>query len=54
MPRASRPDLKVLLITGYADSAVIGNGQLEKWMAIVTKPFEIDGLVKKVGQMLED
>jgi len=28
--RQQRPDLKVLFITGYAESAVIGNGQIEQ------------------------
>jgi DNA-binding LytR/AlgR family response regulator len=27
--RVSRPDLKVLFITGYAENAVVGNGHLE-------------------------
>ena len=35
--RARRPDLKVLFITGYAENAVVGNGQLESGMHILTK-----------------
>ena len=30
--RAKRPELKVLFITGYAENAVVGNGQLEPGM----------------------
>ena len=41
-----RPDLKVLFITGYAENAVIGNGQLDKDMQVLTKPFEMDALVQ--------
>ena len=32
--RVSRPDLKVLFITGYAENAVIGRGRLEKGMFV--------------------
>ena len=46
------PDLKVLFITGYAENAVIGNGQLAPNMALVTKPFAMDALAKRIGDML--
>ncbi|WP_375272608.1 ATP-binding protein [Sphingomonas sp.] len=48
------PDLKVLFITGYAENAVIGNGQLAPHMALVTKPFSMDTLAAKVGVLLAD
>jgi hypothetical protein len=38
--RVSRPGLKVLFITGYAESAEVGNGLLDEGMELVTKPFE--------------
>jgi PAS domain S-box-containing protein len=50
--RSSRPDLKVLFITGYAENAVVGNGHVEKWMAVVTKPFDLDTLTRKIKEML--
>lgn len=31
---ASRPDLKALFITGYAESAAVGNGHLEAGMEV--------------------
>jgi CheY-like chemotaxis protein len=40
--RASRPSLKVLFITGYAENAVFGNGHLEPGMHVMTKPFALD------------
>lgn len=46
------PDLKILFITGYAENAVIGNGQLAPNMALVTKPFAMDALAKRIGDML--
>ena len=49
---AARSNLKVLFITGYAENAIVGNGRLEKWMSVVTKPFEMDALARKVEEML--
>ena len=50
--RAARPGLKVLFITGYAENAVIGNGQLAPNMALVTKPFAMEALSAKVRALL--
>ena len=49
--RALRPGLKVLFITGYAEQAVMGNGQLDAGMQILTKPFALDVLAKRVKQL---
>jgi signal transduction histidine kinase/CheY-like chemotaxis protein len=48
------PELKVLFITGYAENAVIGNGQLAPHMALVTKPFSMDTLAAKVSLLLAE
>jgi CheY-like chemotaxis protein len=50
--RVSRPALKVLFITGYAQNAAVGNGLLDHGMEVVTKPFDIEVLAAKVRQML--
>lgn len=50
--RQVRPGLKTLFITGYAESAAIGSGQLEPDMRILTKPFAIDALALKVSELL--
>src|SRR6185436_18470338 len=50
--RTVRPDLKVLFITGYAENAAVG-GQLEEGMALVTKPFAMDALARKIQDMLK-
>jgi hypothetical protein len=42
-----------LFVTGYAENAAVGDGQLEHGMAIITKPFEITTLAKKVREMTE-
>ena len=50
--RVKRPDLKVLFITGYAENALIGNGQLEPGMAVLTKPFSVDALGVRIREMI--
>ncbi|MBR0692912.1 PAS domain-containing protein [Bradyrhizobium lablabi] len=50
--RVTRPDLKVLFITGYAENAIIGNGQLGPGMRVLTKPFVMDTLARRVLDMI--
>jgi PAS domain S-box-containing protein len=52
--RLARPDLKVLFITGYAENAVIGNGQLEPGMHVLTKPFAVDTLASRLKSLLDE
>ena len=51
--RASRPDLKVLFVTGYAENAAVGNGLLDAGMEVITKPFSMAALGNKVREMIE-
>jgi PAS domain S-box-containing protein len=51
--RVSRPDLKVLFVTGYAENAAIANGYLEPGMAVVTKPFGMTELANKISELIE-
>jgi PAS domain S-box-containing protein len=51
--RVSRPGLKVLFITGYAENAVVGNGHLDPGMQVMTKPFAVSDLNARVTHMLE-
>jgi CheY-like chemotaxis protein len=51
--RASRPDLKILFVTGYAENAAVGNGHLEPGMEVITKPFVMADLADKITQMIE-
>ena len=50
--RIERPELKVLFITGYAENAVVGNGHLDKGMALLTKPFAMAELGRRIHEML--
>jgi CheY-like chemotaxis protein len=51
--RVTRPALKVLFITGYAESAAVGEGRLSPGMAVLTKPFPMNTLTRKVRTMLD-
>jgi PAS domain S-box-containing protein len=51
--RTSRPDLKVLFVTGFAENAAVGNGHLEPGMEVITKPFVMVDLANKITEMIE-
>lgn len=51
--RASRPDLRVLFITGYAENALLGNGHLAPGMAVLTKPFAMETMAARIRSMIE-
>jgi PAS domain S-box-containing protein len=50
--RQSRPKLRVLFITGYAENAAIGHGHLEPGMHVLTKPFSIEALAGRVKSII--
>ncbi len=50
--RTLRPGLKTLFITGYAETAVISHGHLDKGMAVLTKPFAMDDLAAKIRSLI--
>ncbi|HEY8611715.1 MAG TPA: PAS domain S-box protein [Roseomonas sp.] len=52
--RQIRPELKVLFITGYAENAVVGNGQMEPGMHVLTKPFAIDMLTSRLKAIITE
>ena len=49
--RLSRPKLKVMFITGYAETSIIGNGTLGPGMEVMTKPFSLDVLAQRIEAM---
>jgi len=51
--RVNRPDLKVLFITGYAESSVFENGPAHDGMHVLTKPFSVDSLARRVRGLIE-
>ena len=50
--RELRPGLKVLFITGYAESAAVGGNDLEAGMGVLTKPFAMDELARRMRALL--
>jgi CheY-like chemotaxis protein len=51
--RVTRPDLKVLFVTGYAENAAVGNGLLDPGMHVLAKPFVMSEFGSKVREMIE-
>lgn len=52
--RLTRPDLKVLFITGYAENAVLSHGHLDPGMHVLTKPFAMEALAKRIKSLISD
>jgi CheY-like chemotaxis protein len=50
--RLKRPGLKVLFMTGYAETAA-GSSFLENGMEIISKPFMMNALASKLHEMVE-
>ncbi|MEO7067000.1 MAG: ATP-binding protein, partial [Rhodanobacter sp.] len=50
--RVTRTQLKILFMTGYAENSDVGNGHMEPGMAVLTKPFSLETLRRRVRDML--
>jgi len=46
-----RPQLRILFMTGYAESAALKNDSFEGGMQMITKPFSIEALSKKIYEI---
>ncbi|RYJ02586.1 MAG: PAS domain S-box protein, partial [Acetobacteraceae bacterium] len=51
--RETRPGLKVLFVTGYADVAGQAGDVLEPGMALIPKPFEAAVLARRIRELIE-
>lgn len=51
--RVSRPDLKILFMTGYAENAAIAGGFLAPGMEMITKPFAIETVAQRIRDMID-
>jgi PAS domain S-box-containing protein len=47
------PKMKVLYMSGYTDDAITHHGVLEEGMNYLQKPFTVDGLTRKVREVLD-
>jgi PAS domain S-box-containing protein len=52
--RLLRPDLKILFMTGYAESAALAEGFLEHGMAMIVKPFAMDAMVEAIQGIFQE
>jgi len=50
--RGLRPGLSVLFITGYAENAVFSHGHLKAGLDVLTKPFAIEELARRIVGLL--
>ena len=50
--RVKRPGLKVLFITGYAATTVLGAGQRDAGMQVITTPFVVEALGARIRAMI--
>jgi CheY-like chemotaxis protein len=48
----TRPGLRILFITGYAESAVMGDSHLKPGMHILTKPFTLETLGHRISEII--
>jgi CheY-like chemotaxis protein len=52
--RQLRAGLKVLFITGYAENAVLNHGHLEHGMQVITKPFDMAELTRRIQSIISE
>lgn len=51
--RMARPELKVLFITGHAESAVPGHGYLDLGFHVLAKPFPMEVLANRIKKIID-
>ena len=47
------PSLKVLFTTGYTRNAIVHNGMLDPDVSLLTKPFTLEQLARKIAEVLK-
>ena len=48
-----RPEIKIVYMSGYTDDAIDHHGTLEPGTHLITKPFSLTDLRRKVRQVLD-
>jgi len=47
------PEIKILYMSGYTDNAIVCHGVLEKGVNYIQKPFTLEGLARRVRDVLD-
>ncbi|WP_225207428.1 ATP-binding protein [Novosphingobium huizhouense] len=50
--RRTRPLLKILFVTGYAESSVVDGSAIDAGMDILTKPFTVEELARRIATLV--
>jgi len=45
--------IKILFMSGYTDDAIVRHGVLDSGVAFIQKPFTVDGLIRKVREVIK-
>ena len=52
--RERRPGLKVLMTTGFSESAIMHRGLLDGSVALISKPYKVEELARRVRAILDE
>ena len=52
--RERQPDIEVIYTSGYTDNAIVHGGRLDPGVELLSKPYTLDALARKVRQVLSN